>query len=335
MTGTGNAINAANTNANNSFATMQAVTNSATLNNSAVFGQTTGQARAISGEVTAGSTSDVAVRGNNLRTTGGIGVEGVGFNGVSGSSAQRLGFGVAGFNTATPVIGPGDQNATAVTGLGGIGVNGQTQNGQLVGVLGQNFTINPTFNNIGLLGQSENGVGVWGDNLDASFFGVYSNGELGASGFKSFMIDHPADPANKYLKHFSIESDEVLNLYRGTITMDANGVATVTLPSYFHMINKDFSYQLTSIGAPSPNLYISKEIENGVFVIAGGLPNQKVSWTVYADRNDPYAQQHPENTETEVEKREGEKGKYLQPQLYGKPASLRMGPKQELIKQTK
>jgi hypothetical protein len=194
-----------------------------------------------------------------------------------------------------------------------------------VGVLGQNFDLGVTFNNIGVLGQSETGVGVWGDNLDNSFFAVYANGDLGAAGVKPFMIDHPSDPENKYLKHFAIESDEVLNLYRGTIQLDASGEATVTLPSYFSLINKDFSYQLTSIGVASPNLYVSKEIADGKFAIAGGKPGQKVSWTVYADRNDPYVQQHPENIQVEVEKREGEKGKYLKPEHYGKPQSLRMG----------
>ncbi len=335
MSGTGNAVSAANINAANTFAAIQGVTNSNTLNNSAIFGQSTGQARAVTGEITSGSTSDVAVRGNNLRTGGGIGVEGVGFNGISGLASNNQGFAVFAENAAPPVIGTGNNNSVAVSGLGGIGVVGQTLNPQLVGVLGQNFDLGITFNNIGVLGQSETGVGVFGENLDASFFGVYSNGDLGASGLKAFMIDHPSDPENKYLKHFSIESDEVLNMYRGTIQLNEAGEAIVELPDYFHLVNIDFSYQLTSIGTASPNLYISKEIEEGQFSIAGGKPGQKVSWTVYAQRNDPYVQQHPENMQTEVEKREGEKGKYLMPDLYNKSSKLRMGLQQDKLEMKK
>jgi hypothetical protein len=163
LSGTGNAINAASTNANNTFATIQGVTNSITLNNSAIFGQTTGQARGVTGEATAASTTDVAVRGNNLRTAGGIGVEGEGYNGVSGLTSRNDGFAIFGENTGVPNVATGANNATGVVGVGGVGVNGQTLNPQLVGVLGQNFDLGVTFNNIGILGQSETGVGVWGD----------------------------------------------------------------------------------------------------------------------------------------------------------------------------
>jgi len=322
ITGTGNAINAANTNAANSLATIQSTTNSATLNNSAIFGQSTGTARAVTGEITSTATSDVAVRGNNLRTTGGIGVEGVGVNGVSGVANNNQGFGVFGNNTAIPNPATGTNNAVGVAGLGGIGVNGQTTNGQLVGVYGQNLNTGIINNNIGVLGSSNTGAGVWGENLDGSYFGVYSNGELGASGLKSFMIDHPADPANKYLKHFSMESDEVLNVYRGNIILDNSGEALVTLPTYFQSVNRNFSYHLTAIGSAAPGLFVKEEVQgNNSFKIAGGNPGQKVSWMLQAERNDPYLQHYPEKRLTEVNKRPGEKGTYLRPEIYGQPAS--------------
>jgi hypothetical protein len=323
--GTGNAINASNSNANNSFATVQATTNSATLNNSAVFGQSSGQARAVTGEIGANASSDVAVRGNNLRGTGGIGVEGEGYNGVSGVTVRNDGFAVFGENTGAPNLGTGTNNAVAIGGVGGIGVLGQTTNGQLSGVLGQNLNTGVIYNNIGVYGQSETGVGVWGDNIDGSYFAIYSNGDLGSAGAKPFMIDHPEDPENKYLKHFSMESDEILNLYRGTVLLNNEGKAVVVLPTYFHLINIDFSYQLTSVGMPGPNLYISREVEDGTFEIAGGQAGQKVCWTLMAQRNDPYVRHYPENIKTEIEKREGEKGLYLRPELYGKPSDQRIG----------
>lgn len=154
-------------------------------------------------------------------------------------------------------------------------------------------------------------------------FAVYATGDMAASGTKTFAIDHPQDPANKILKHFSIESDEVLNMYRGTETFNEDGVAVVTMPSYYESVNKEASYQLTPIGASMPNLYIESELEGDTFTIAGGVAGKKVSWTVTAQRNDPYLQQFPYKREVEVDKGV-RKGKYITPQLYGQPESKRM-----------
>ena len=43
---------------------------------------------------------------------------------------------------------------------------------------------------------------------------------------KPFVIDHPLDPANKYLYHASVESPDVMNIYNGNVVTDANGRAT-------------------------------------------------------------------------------------------------------------
>lgn len=284
--GTGNAINAVNNNAANTFAVVQAVTNSSGINNSAIFGQSTGAARALSGEVTATSTADAAVRGNNLRTSGGIGVEGVGFNGVSGQTNYREGYGVFGQNF--DLTGPVTANSVGVGGVGYIGVLGQSN-------------------------DPANGGGL------ASLDNIIALGNLTVSGTKNFRIDHPQDPANKYLNHFSIESNEVLNIYRGTVAFDANGIAVVQLPDWFDAVNKNASYQLTPIGGYAP-IFIAEKIKDGRFVIAGGTQGMEVSWAVYAERNDPYLQQHPEAKQVEVLKSERETGNYLRPDLYNKPA---------------
>jgi hypothetical protein len=330
LTGTGNAVQAASSNAANTTAAIQGTTNSSTLNNSAIFGQSTGQARGVTGEITSTATSDVAVRGNNLRTSAGIGVEGVGYNGVSGIANSNNGYAVFASNPSVPNPSTGINSSIGVGATGGIGVFGATTNASLYGLLGQNNNTGITTNNIAVFGQSSTGVGVLGENVDGSYYGVFSNGDMGASGVKPFVIDHPADPANKLLKHFAIESPEVLNLYRGTVMLNQNGEATVALPEYFDLINKNFSYQLTSIGVSSPGLFIKKEIENKQFVIAGGVAGQKVSWTVQAERNDPYVQQHPNSIMVETEKRNEEKGKYLRPELYGQPESKKMFGREEL-----
>lgn len=163
------------------------------------------------------------------------------------------------------------------------------------------------------------GIGVYGS---GGWYGVYCQGDMTATGTKPFTIDHPADPENKMLKHFAIESNEVLNMYRGVVQLNGNGEATVQLPDYFELINANYSYQLTAIGTPEPP-YVLSEIQGNTFKVAGA-PNTKVSWTVYADRNDPYMQQNPERGADVVDKTGERQGKYLMPELYGKPASAGM-----------
>jgi hypothetical protein len=45
----------------------------------------------------------------------------------------------------------------------------------------------------------------------------------------------------------------------------------------------------------------------------------KVSWYVYAERNDKFVQEYPFSKSVEMEKKPHEKGKYLRPELYGQP----------------
>ena len=118
-------------------------------------------------------------------------------------------------------------------------------------------------------------------------------GNLNVTGTKNFRFEHPADQ-NKYLVHAAIESNEVLNQYSGNVTTDADGLANVTLPDYFHLISIDFRYQLTVIGATFARAIIFSEIdENKQFVIKTDEPNTKVSWQVTAKRNDQYMIDNP------------------------------------------
>lgn len=248
--------------------------------------------------------------GFNARTNGGYGVQGQGYAGIVGEGVvpSLQGFGVYGtVSQGAGVQGETDDlsqsgivglnnglinagSGAGVMGDGNTGVKGQTVYGLGYGVIGVNQSTSTMDNNIGVSG--EGWVGVFGKSLDGTGFGVYSDGDLGSSGTKSFVIDHPSDPENKMLKHYCMESPEVLNLYRGNIVLDQNGEAIVSLPEYFESINTNFSYNLTPIGA-AVNLYIKEKINNGQFKIAGGNPNMEVSWTVYAERNDLYLAEIP------------------------------------------
>jgi hypothetical protein len=125
------------------------------------------------------------------------------------------------------------------------------------------------------------------------------------------------------------------NVYDGTVILDANGEATVELPDYFEALNKDFRYQLTAIGAPGPNLFIAKEIENNSFEISGGDPGMKVSWQVTGIRDDAYAREN--RIKVEVEKEANEKGQYISPEAHNQPKSRRIGYErhQKMIKRRK
>lgn len=149
-------------------------------------------------------------------------------------------------------------------------------------------------------------------------YAVYADGNSGAFGFKKFHIDHPEDPANQYLDHYSAEGPEPYLMYRGNVMLDADGQAWVSLPDYFEAVNRDFHYQLTPVGAPGPGLYVADEIAGNRFRIAGGTPGGKVSWTVTGVRNDPWAQTHP--TRDAYPKPAAEQGTYIRPELHGQPA---------------
>ena len=357
--GIGGSIYAENTNSSNPYNAIEASTNSTNSYTSAIAGyyDGTNQGVGVYGSVyDQNSSGPAGVFGINNRTNGGAGVWGQGFNGMVGETNYSSGVGVWGENyhsqgsgEGSGVTGDGSIGVWGQTsdGPAGVkGVNARTDGGHGVWGVGVN----------GVVGESSytDGYGVWGSNSASSdpgigvagvgvtgvagqstnlslSYGVYSfddggiyqNLDVGqnfyAGGTKSFRIDNPNDPEHKFLVHFSIESNEVLNVYRGTATLDQNGEAVVTLPDYFMKINKNFSYNLTPVGSPAPNIYIKQKIQNGKFIIAGGNPGQEIDWVVYAERNDKYLQAHPELRDTQPEKTGKYKGKYVHPEVWGQP----------------
>ncbi len=143
---------------------------------------------------------------------------------------------------------------------------------------------------------------------DAAITGNLTN-SIGTS-----SMDHPLDPENKVLSHSEVISAERMTVYSGNVILNNQGEATVQLPEWFESLNKDFRYQLTSIGEWS-RVYIAEKINNNQFKIAGGRNGMEVSWQVTAVRNDPYAQSNPVEVE---EAKEGDAiGTYINPEVYG------------------
>jgi hypothetical protein len=237
------------------------------------------------------------------------------------------------------------------------GVHGHSEN--YAGVYGNSY------NDPGVLGFSSDGAGVYGiSDTDVGVYGYSSNnlaallegnvtitGNLAIAGTLqkgggSFRIDHPLDPANKYLSHSFVESPDMKNVYDGVVVLDDKGEAEIELPDWFGAFNKDFRYQLTAIGAPAPNLHISEEISsdgvtttttnyhsnssnnennniNSRFKVAGGTSGMKVSWQVTGIRKDPYANAH--RIRVEEDKPAKERGYYTYPELYGQPEERGIG----------
>ncbi len=138
----------------------------------------------------------------------------------------------------------------------------------------------------------------------------------------TFKIDHPLDPRNKYLSHSFVESPDMMNVYNGNVATDANGEASVELPAYFAALNRDFRYQLTTIGGHAP-VYIAEEIKDNRFKIGGGTPGLKVSWQVTGVRQDAYATAHPIVVE---EDKAAERGRFLNPEELGRSRGLAIQP---------
>ncbi len=289
---------------------------------------------------TSTSTAGRGVSGESAGTSGrgvyGVATAGSGQTyGVYGESASTGGLGVAGYSTAFSGLGCGVYGeSNSSSGFGVIG-SAWRSDGETFGVYG----VSNSTSGRGVYGWATAATGtiygVFGHaSIGSAGYGVYASGNLGASGTKPFRIDHPDDPANKYLLHYAAESPEVINFYRGTVVLDGAGEAVVELPHYFAKINKTPSYQLTAVGAPMPMLHVAEEIDEAAlsagatagpgvaapicsFRIAGGAPGAKVSWEVKAVRNDLWVQTRA--MPVEVEKQGIEKGKYQHPELYGQP----------------
>ena len=151
-------------------------------------------------------------------------------------------------------------------------------------------------------------------NPNSQIYGnLHVQGRLTA-GMKTFRIDHPLDPENKYLCHSTVESPDVMNIYNGNIITDTEGNATVVLPDYFGALNRDFRYQLTVIGKHA-QATVASEIENNLFTINTDQPDVKVSWQVTGIRQDASAKAFPSSVEEE--KHEAERGFFLHPEHYG------------------
>lgn len=275
-----------------------------------------------SGEVLHASTNSInsAVYGSNASTSASAdnaGVRGESYGSGSGISAMNFATGRAGHFQISNSSNSGYAIFATTNGTGYAGFFATT-NASSSGVVRAERGVG-SFRQA-ILADAD--YGVLASNNDSNtdgyagyFIGrVHVTGNLSAGGTKPFKIDHPLDPSNKYLYHFSVESPDVKNIYDGMVVLDSKGEAIVHLPNYFEALNREFRYQLTSIGSFS-YVYIAEEIKSNRFKIGGGKAGQKISWQVSGIRNDAFVQKNP--PVVEEEKMGREKGRYLNPEAFG------------------
>jgi hypothetical protein len=266
----------------------------------------------------------IALFGNAGSSTGSNGVVGYGATGVAGNSTIAGSYGTFG-SGSTGVWGnsTGTGSNVGVYGSGGTGGTGVFGVGDAWGVLGESSSSSGSG---GGFSNSSTGDALFTYNQSGGFAAFFDgdvdvDGNLSKAG-GSFKIDHPLDPANKYLYHSFVESPDMMNIYNGNATTDEQGSAVVQLPAWFETLNRDFRYQLTVIGQFAQAIVASK-VSNHQFAIKTDKPNVEVSWQVTGIRQDAWANAH--RIPVEVPKAERDRGLYLHPELFGAPAEKNIG----------
>ncbi len=124
--------------------------------------------------------------------------------------------------------------------------------------------------------------------------------------FKTFIIDHPADP-ERYLVHATLEGPEGAVYYRGTAHLE-NGRAEIVLPGYFEPLTRKDGRTiiLTNVDgfdALAVRKVAGHQIHDGRFLVESNNPvsTQEFDWEVKAVRADgPILQVEPLRSAVEV-----------------------------------
>lgn len=282
-------------------------------NGAGVYGVTTstsGNAVGVSGATY--STAGYGVFSQGAQDNTAYGTAGTGLATYGGYESGSAGHGGDGLH----VYGGGGGGTPGSGGTGILAIAGSGSNSGFggFGIYTEGGSSNPGQGGDGIYAVAGTGSIVGSNGYAGVFYGDIDVTGAIYAGTKDFKIDHPTDPANKYLYHTSVESSEMMNIYTGNATLDSSGSATVQLPDWFEALNTDFRYQLTCIGGFAP-VYVAQKVQSHSFRIAGGQAGMEVSWQITGVRHDAYAAAHP--LVAEVDKPADERGFYIHPELFG------------------
>ncbi len=183
-----------------------------------------------------GTTAGAGIGGYFSAGTGGVGVRGV------ASDANSIG---GFFSAETGVSGTGTGSPFSSYGLRGAA--------PLVGVFGEATAGN-------------SGIGTAGSASGANSFGVFAQGNSGATGTKSFVEPNATDPSTQ-IRYISLEGNEAGTYFRGTGHF-TNGTATLDVPQDFRLVTDPtgLSIQVTPVGG-TPNVGVRSIDLNHVVVM--------------------------------------------------------------------
>jgi len=142
---------------------------------------------------------------------------------------------------------------------------------------GQTFTVYAANSSTGAILQTSSTIVV------ASLV-AGPQGATGATGPKSFIIDHPLKE-DSYLIHACVEGPEAAVFYRGRIAI-MEGSKMIQLPSYVDILAHHFTVHATPeiCGARFVHVNVSP-VRNGIFTVYVSEPCI-VNWLVYGTRRD-------------------------------------------------
>jgi hypothetical protein len=183
------------------------------------------------------------------------------------------------FGVSAGILGS-DSNTTSAGSAGVIGQDGGVCASGSVGVPSAGVIGESSIHD-GVVGYTNSGAaGVAGYNMEASVcpatsavagylgykngtssYGVYSVGNTGATGTKSFIEPHPTD-ASKEIRYVSLEGPEAGTYFRGT-ARTVNGFATIEVPESFRMVTAEegLTAVVTATGQLAQIAVISKSLD--------------------------------------------------------------------------
>jgi hypothetical protein len=137
--------------------------------------------------------------------------------------------------------------------VGNYGVIGYTATG-IAGVAGYNWESS-------FCSGSANVAGFLGYKSGTNNYGVYAQGNVGATGTKSFVEPHPTDPT-KEIRYVSLEGPEAGTYFRGS-GHTVNGVAVIEVPESFRMVTHEhgLTVVVTPIGELAQIACVSKGLD--------------------------------------------------------------------------
>jgi hypothetical protein len=192
--------------------------------------------------------------------------------GVLGTAQNSSGqtYGVAGHSDSDSLDSAGVRGSsdvlpnTSAEAFWKAGVRGESKDGY--GVLG----LSELTATSGYLMNAANGAIRAAGHLGADFFaapqgappwGVFAEGDIGATGTKHFLDPHPTDPT-KAISYVSLEGPEAGTYFRGRGKFQ-NGIARVAVPEHFRLVTdpEGLSVQVTPIGAMATVAIMKADLE--------------------------------------------------------------------------